>query len=58
MWFRQPTEAFMQALAHEDSGWVVRGDAQCSGFVTDLSHGNNAMGRALSLRAPGTDGAT
>jgi hypothetical protein len=57
-WFRQPTEAFMQALAHENSGWIIRGDAQRSRFVTDLLNGKNAMARALSMVAPGTDGVT
>jgi len=57
-WFRQPTPAFMQALANEDNGWIVRGDAEHSRLVTDLLQGNNAMGRALSGVAPGTDGVT
>jgi len=57
-WFRQPTEAFMRALAHEDNGWIVRGDAQRSNFVKDLLHGKNAMARALGAPAPGTDGVT
>ncbi len=57
-WFRQPTEAFMQALAHEESGWIVRGDAQGSRFVSDLLQGNNAMARALGVIAPGTGGVT
>lgn len=52
-WFRQPTEAFMRALARDDSGWIVRGDAQRSRFVSDLLHGNNAMARALGVVAPG-----
>lgn len=57
-WFRQPTEAFMQALAQDDSGWIVPGDAQRSRLVTDLLHGKNAMARALGVVAPGTDGVT
>jgi len=48
----------MQALANEDNGWIVRGDAEHSRLVTDLLQGNNAMGRALSGVAPGTDGVT
>jgi hypothetical protein len=57
-WFRQPTEAFMQALTHEDNGWIVRGDAQRSRLVTDLLRGRNAMARALGVAAPGGDGVT
>lgn len=57
-WFRKPTEAFMQALAHGDGGWILPGDAQRSRFVTDLLQGNNAMARALSVIAPGMDGVT
>jgi hypothetical protein len=57
-WFRQPAEALMQALTHEDNGWIVRGDAQRSRLVTDLLHGRNAMSRALGVVAPGGDGVT
>ncbi len=57
-WFRQRTEAFMQALAHEDSGWITPGDAQRSGFVTDLLHGDNVMAKTLGAVAPGSDGLT
>ncbi len=57
-WFQQPAEAFMQTLAHENSDWIIRGDAQSSRFVTDLLHGKNAMARALSGVVPGTDGVT
>jgi hypothetical protein len=57
-WFRQRTEAFMQALAHEDSGWITPGDAQRSSFVTDLLHGDNVMAKTLGAVAPGTDGLT
>jgi hypothetical protein len=57
-WFRQPTEAFMRALTHEENGWIVRGDAQRSRLVTDLLHGRNAMASALGVAAPGGDGVT
>jgi hypothetical protein len=57
-WFRKPTEAFMQALAHGDRGWILPGDAQHSRLVTDLLQGKNAMARALSVVAPGMDGVT
>ncbi len=57
-WFGQPAEALMQALAHEDSGWIARGDAQRSRFVSDLLRGNNAMARALGVTAPGAGGMT
>lgn len=57
-WFRQPAEAFMQALVQEDNGWIVRGDAQRSRLVTDILHGKNAMARALGVPAPGGDGVT
>jgi Iron-containing redox enzyme len=55
-WFQQPTEAFMQALAHDNSDWIVPGQAQSSRFVTDLLNGNNAMARAFGGVVPGTDG--
>jgi Iron-containing redox enzyme len=57
-WFQQPTKAFMRALAHENSEWIIPGDAQGSQFVTDLLDGKNAMARAFSGVAPGTDGVT
>ncbi len=57
-WFDQPTEAFMQALAHDDGGWIVPGDAQRSRFVSDLLQGKNAMARALGVVAPGMGGVT
>jgi Iron-containing redox enzyme len=57
-WFRQPAESLMRALAREDSGWIIPGDAQHSRLVTDLLQERNAMARALGGPAPGGEGRT
>jgi len=54
VWFDAPTALFMAALANEDNGWVVRGDAGSSRFVTELASGNHPMAQALADAAPGT----
>jgi len=54
MWFESPTALFMAALANEDNGWVVRGNAGSSRFITELASGNHPMAQALADAAPGT----
>ncbi|MFN2606690.1 MAG: LodA/GoxA family CTQ-dependent oxidase [Acidimicrobiales bacterium] len=53
-WFDAPTPAFLAALANEDNGWVVKGDAGSSRFVTELLSGSHPMAQALADAAPGT----
>lgn len=52
-WFQAPTTVFMQALANEDNGWVVTGNAAASRFITELASGDHPMARALADAAPG-----
>ncbi|MGE5755952.1 MAG: iron-containing redox enzyme family protein, partial [Planctomycetaceae bacterium] len=52
-WFDgTPTPAFMQALANEENGWVVKGNAGASRFVTELLSGDHPMARALGEQRP------
>jgi hypothetical protein len=52
-WFNAaPTAAFMQALANEANGWVVRGNAGASRFVTQLLSGDHPMANALGTALP------
>jgi hypothetical protein len=50
--------ALMAALAHDENGWIVRGDAAQSPLVTDILGGNGAMATALQAIAPDSGGRT
>jgi hypothetical protein len=52
-WFSDaPTTAFMQALANEDNGFVVKGNSGASRFVTQLLSGDHPMANALGAPQP------
>jgi hypothetical protein len=53
-WFQQPPTAFMQAVANEANGWVKKGDAANSKFITQLMSGTHPMAIVLQGVAPGT----
>jgi hypothetical protein len=53
-WFQQPPVAFMTALSHEQNGWITKGDAAHSRFITELAAGNHPMALALGEVIPGT----
>jgi hypothetical protein len=53
-WFQQPATAFMAALANEQNGWVIKGNATNSRFITELAAGSHPMALALGGVVPGT----
>lgn len=53
-WFEQSTPALLTALAATENGWVVRGDAANSRFITELVAGNHPMALALGGIVPGS----
>jgi hypothetical protein len=50
--------AFMQALSDESNGWITKGNADASPFITSLLAANNPMGLVFSEIAANSGGLT
>ena len=57
-WFDAPTRNFMAVLSDPTNGWIIKGDATRSRFVTDLLGTENPMSEAFNTVVPNSGGKT
>jgi hypothetical protein len=57
-WFQAPTSTFMSVLSDPANGWIVKGSAAQSRFITELLGQENAMSRAFAGAGLNTGGKT